>query len=208
MLVIRTPQRNPPQPVATAPERAPVPAASAPAAGIIGAGSRVGMTTNGRVCTNALLVGDKLSATVSSATIGSNGASIPAGSTVVLEVASIYRAEPVEASQLEFRVRSIDVNGESFPVSGEVTTLGSLERLQQQTGNDRSKVVGGAVAGAMIGRILGRSTRATVIGAAAGAAAGTAAAMHSQPSDACLPDGSALRLTLTRDIVSRRVGAI
>jgi hypothetical protein len=56
----------------------------------------------------------------------------------------------------------------------------------------------------VLGRILGRSTKATVIGAAAGAAAGTAAAKSSESSNACLPAGSALRLTLSRDIAVRR----
>jgi len=46
-----------------------------------------------------------------------------------------------------------------------------------------------------------------VIGAAAGAAAGTAAAKATQSTDACLPNGGSLQLTLTRDIVARR-GAI
>jgi hypothetical protein len=47
-----------------------------------------------------------------------------------------------------------------------------------------------------------------VIGAAAGAAAGTAAAHASQNSDACLPQGSALRLTLSREMVVRREGEL
>jgi hypothetical protein len=47
-----------------------------------------------------------------------------------------------------------------------------------------------------------------VIGAAAGAAAGTAAAKASQSTDFCLPEGSALRLTLSREIVVRREGEL
>lgn len=162
------------------------------------------MTTNGRVCTANLMPGDKFSATTSSATMGSNGAMIPAGSTVVLEVASIDRADPVSASRIEFRVRAIDVDGEARPVSGDVATLGQLEGVQTSSGNDKQKVIGGAVAGAVLGRILGKSTKATVIGAAAGAAAGTAAARRSQESDACLPQGTPLRLTLSRDVVVQR----
>ena len=203
--VARTPQPTPPQPVATTPAPTPAPAeAAAPAPGIIGTGSRVGMTTNARVCTNNLLVGDKFTATVTSGTIGSNGAAIPAGSTVVLEVASVDRADPVEASRIEFRVRAIDVNGAPQPAAGDVATLGTMEKVQESSGNDRNKVIGGAVAGAVLGKIFGKSTKATVIGAAAGAAAGTAAARASQSSHACLPEGSPLRLTLTRDIVVRR----
>ena len=203
--VRRSPVTAPPQEVAVDPVPTPAPAAApAPAAGVIGAGTRLGMATNAKVCTANLLVGDKFSATVTSGTVGSNGAAIPAGSTVILEVASVDRADPIENSRIEFRVRSVDVNGDPQPVSGDVATLGTMEGVQSSSGNDRQKVIGGAVAGAVLGRILGKSTKATVIGAAAGAAAGTAAARRSTTSDACLPEGSPLRLTLSRDIVVRR----
>ena len=161
------------------------------------------MNSNARVCTADLLVGDKFTATVSTGTVGSNGAAIPAGSTVVLEVASVDRSDPIESSRITFRVRSVDVNGEPQPVAGDVAVLAPMDKVQSSSGNDRNKVIGGAVAGAVLGKIFGRSTKATVIGAAAGAAAGTAAARNSQNSDACLPEGSPMRLTITRDIVVR-----
>ncbi|MDB4889790.1 MAG: hypothetical protein JWL61_1645 [Gemmatimonadetes bacterium] len=201
--VARTPEPTPPQPVATTPAEAPAPA-PAPAAGVIGSGSRVGMSTNGKVCTASLLVGDKFTATVTSGTTGTNGASIPAGSIVVLEVASIDRADPIESSHIQYRVRSIDVNGEPQAAAGDVTNLGTMQAVNTSSGNDRNKVIGGAVAGAVLGKIFGRSTKATVIGAAAGAAAGTVAAQRGHSSDACLPEGSPMRLTITRDIVVRR----
>jgi hypothetical protein len=162
---------------------------------------------NERTCTSAL-VGDKFSATVSSATVGSNGAVIPAGSTVVLEVTSVERADPAEASKIHFHVRAIDVNGVSYPGEGEVTTLSQMESERVAGGSDRKKVVGGAVAGAVLGTILGKSTKATVIGAAAGAAAGTAAAKRSESTRACLAAGSSLQLTLSRAIVMRREGTL
>ena len=208
-----TPRReNPPARVAQAPrapapraeEPAPAPASPAAATGVIGAGSRIGMTINGRVCTNTALAGDKFTATVTTPTMGSNGAMIPAGATVVLEVASVDRAEPVENSRVEFRVRAIDINGSARPADGDVATLAQLEKVQTAGGNGRTKVIGGAVAGAVLGQIFGRSTRATVIGAAAGAAAGTAASQASRSTYACLPEGSALRLTLARDLIVRR----
>jgi hypothetical protein len=190
-----------PEPVAEAPQPGPAP-------GIIGAGARVGMTTNGRVCAKNALVGDKFTATVSSATVGSNGAVIPAGATVVLEIASVDRADPIEASQIRFRVRAIDLDGVARPAEGDVATLGSMEPVRTNAGNERTKVIGGAVAGAVLGQIFGHSTKATVIGAAAGAAAGTVAARSGQSTDACLPNGSPLQLTLTRDLAVRRVGPI
>jgi hypothetical protein len=205
-------RENPPAQVAQAPrepapraeEATPAPAPAAAPAGVIGAGSRIGMTINGRVCTNTALAGDKFTATVTSATVGSNGAIIPAGSIVVLEVASVERADPVENSRIDFRVRAIDVNGSARAADGDVQTLASLEKAQTSGGNEKTKVIGGAVAGAVLGQIFGRSTKSTVIGAAAGAAAGTAAAHASRSTYACLPEGSALRLTLSQDLVMRR----
>jgi hypothetical protein len=203
-VVAAIPRQPAPRAEAPTPEPAPAPA---PAPGVIGAGSRIGMTINGRVCTNTALAGDKFTATVSSATMGSNGAMIPAGATVVLEVASVDRADPVENSRIEFRVRAIDVAGAARPADGDVQILSSLEKAESSAGNEKTKVIGGAVAGAVLGQIFGRSTKATVIGAAAGAAAGTVAARSSRSSFACLPEGSALRLTLSRDLVMQR-GAI
>ena len=126
----------------------------------------------------------------------------------MLEVASVDRVDPIESSRIDFRVRAIDVNGEPVPATGDVVTLEALEKVRASSGNDGKKVAGGAVAGAILGRIFGGSTKATVIGAAAGAAAGTVAAKNSQSTDACLPLGSQLRLTLSRDVVVRRSGAL
>jgi hypothetical protein len=204
------PVARPQRPPATASPRTPEPAdepapgpAHSPSAGVIGAGARVGLATNGRVCAATALAGDKFTATVTSATTGSNGAVIPAGSVAVLEIASVDRADPLENSRITFRVRSIDIDGESRPASGDVATLGALEPVQGATNNAKTKVIGGAVAGAVLGRILGGSTKATVIGGAVGAAAGTAAARRGQTTDACLPNGTALQLTLSRDMTMR-----
>jgi len=203
--VMRTPRPTTPAP--TPVERAPDAPAPAPAGPVIGAGARVGMTMNDRTCTTAL-AGDKFTATVSSETVGTNGAIIPAGATVVLEVTSVDHADPVEASRIHFHVRAIDVDGKLYPAEGELTTLSQMETERMSGGSDRTKVVGGAVAGAVLGRIFGGGAKGTVIGAAAGAAAGTAAARRSQTSRACLAAGSSLQLTLSRDIVMRRNGSI
>lgn len=206
-------RRGPPAEVAQAPRRptrqadepAPAPSqAPGPVAGVIGAGARIGLSINGRVCTNTALAGDKFTATVTTATVGSNGAMIPAGATVVIEVASVERADPAQNSRIEFRVRTIDVNGAARQADGDIAALASLEAGQTAGSNERTKVIGGAVAGAVLGQIFGRSTKSTVIGAAAGAAAGTVAARSSRASYACLPEGSAMRLTLSRDLVVRR----
>ena len=82
------------EPAAT-PDTQPTPAPSpGPAAGVIGTGSRIGMTINERACTLSALVGDKFTATVTNTTVGTNGATIRAGTTVVQGCAHL-RQQPV-----------------------------------------------------------------------------------------------------------------
>ena len=56
---------------------------------MIAAGTGIALTANSRVCTQSNRPGDKIVATVTSAVTGSNGAVIPAGSKVVLEIVSV-----------------------------------------------------------------------------------------------------------------------
>ena len=158
--------------------------------------------TKSAVCTTNL-PGDKITATVTSAIVGENGATIPLGTIVVLEVTSIGSEDRPETAQIGLRVRSILINDEPTSMEGDVAIASDLER-RQVPGNknaDRRKVVGGAIAGAVIGQIMGKDTRSTVIGAAAGAAAGTAAAAASRKFEACLPAGGSLRVTTSQPII-------
>ena len=183
-----------PQPVAEAP-------APAPRFRGIAAGTSFALSTGSRVCTNNL-PGDKIVATVTSAVHGEDGAYIPLGTTVVLEVASVTPGDSPETAQIALRVRSIIINDEPKSVDGNVAVLSDLERVQRagSSSSDKKKVIGGAVAGAIIGQIMGKDTRSTVIGAAAGAAAGTAAAAASRKYDACLPAGGNVRVTTAQPI--------
>lgn len=167
----------------------------------IAAGTSFGITTTGQVCTSNL-PGDKIVATTNSAVSGENGAVIPAGTSVVLEVASVTPGDSPENAQIVMRVRSIVLNGEPISTDATAAVESGLVRGEATANNsDKKKVIGGAIAGAVIGQVLGRDTRSTVIGAAAGAAAGTAAASATRKYHACLPAGGSLRVTTTRPIV-------
>lgn len=132
---------------------------------------------------------------------GSNGFRIPAGSKAVIEVVTITRHANADSATIDFRIRSINADGVTYAVAGEVRPVGSLERTARASqGGDKSKVIGGAIAGAVLGQVLGKDTKSTVIGAAAGAAAGTAAASAARKYEGCLPASSALRLTLTEPL--------
>ena len=195
--VVTRPQPTRPQPT----EEVAVAPAPAPRAKGFGAGTSFGLTTKSVVCTTNL-PGDKIVATIAEPVRGDNGAILPAGTSVVLEVASVTPGDTPEHAQIALRVRSIDLNEEAIRADGDVAILSPLQRHEQprDKNSDRRKVVTGAVAGAVLGQIMGRDTKSTVIGAAAGAAAGTAAAMAGRKFDACLPAGANLRVTTTQQI--------
>jgi hypothetical protein len=158
------------------------------------------MTSGGRVCTEDNRPGDKIVATIDSPVSGSNGAVIPAGSKVVLEVASVT---PGDQGDIQFRVRSIYVNDSSYTIAGTVTPSTPLERVKVANSDpnaDKKKVIGGAIAGAILGQIIGHNTRGTVIGAATGAAAGAVAARATEKYEACLPAGASLHMMLAQPV--------
>jgi hypothetical protein len=188
------PSRPEPQPV-----EAPTPA-PARRRGFV-TGTSFGVVTKTPVCTTNL-PGDKFTATLTSDVQGENGAVIPAGTTVVLEVASVTPGDKPENAQISLRLRSIVLNDDPINVDGSVAVVSDLERREvaRDKNADRKKVIGGAVAGAILGQIMGKDTRSTVIGAAAGGAAGAVAAAASKKYDACLPAGGNVRVTTSEPI--------
>lgn len=187
-----------PQPVGVAP----APAAT-PARAEIGSGAGLALTSGSKVCTSSL-PGDKFVATVNSDVSGSNGAVIPAGSTVVLEVASAANGDNAQSAQLSLRVKAIVVGDKTYNVTGDVAPEATLVRTKVQNPDanaDKKKVIGGAIAGAILGQMIGHNTKGTIIGAAGGAAAGAAAAKMTEKWEACLPAGAPLHLTLGSALV-------
>jgi len=201
--VVETPPPRPvSSPLMSAPAPSPAPAAG-PAAGAISAGAGFALTSTSKVCTGTNLPGDKLVATVNEAVTGSNGAVIPAGSSVVLEIASVTPGENGAAAQMTFRVRSIVVNDKNYTVAADVATLAPLEKskVAGDPNAEKKKVIGGAIAGALIGQMIGHNTKGTIIGAAAGAATGAAVSRSGEKWEGCLPAGAPMRLTLSSALV-------
>jgi hypothetical protein len=184
------------------PTPAPLPA-RAPAAAPsreIGAGTGIVMTSGGRVCTATNRPGDKIVATIDSPVRGTNGALIPAGSKVVLEIASVTAGDQ---AHIDFRVRGLYVNDSLYAASGTVSPTTPLERVKvanPDANADKKKVIGGAIAGAILGQIIGHNTKGTVIGAATGAAAGAVAAKAGEKYENCLPAGASLHMILGQPV--------
>ena len=126
------------------------------------------MTNGPKVCSNTLQVGDRVTATTSSVVSGSNGVSIPAGARVGLVVTKSKTSNnQTDDAELAFDVRSVTFGGETYTMTGEVSTEAVVK---ERKGGDGKKVAIGAAAGAVIGNMIGGGSRAqrTVVGAAAG----------------------------------------
>lgn len=216
---ILTPSRNPRR-VATTPKSTPQPVEDAPVTtpngntvtenttgsergiGTIASGSEISLYSGQRVCTNNYAVGDRFTASVAESVQGSNGVSIPAGATAVIELTSLKRSENANDNiEMEFVVRSIAFNGKTYPVNSTVTSA-QVEKVRNgDASNDARKVATGAVIGAIAGQIFGHKTKSTVIGAATGAAAGAVVAGATGKYDGCVPNGGRISLKLNQAMV-------
>jgi len=201
--VVSTPAPSPP-PVVESPEPAPA-ATPAPAptvrTGVIGAGTTVGLSLDSRACSNANRPGDKMVAHTAEAVTGTNGVVFPAGSAVVVEVASVVQSGSADSSTITFRVKTITADGVTHPVTGDVLATGTLEKTRVETRSaDQKKVLAGAILGAIVGRVAGGGGKGTVIGAATGAAVGAAAAAATARYETCVPAGAPLRLTIREPV--------
>ena len=167
----------------------------------IGAGATFSLAGQQRICTGTNRPGDRFIATVSNTISGTNGATIPAGSNVVLEVVSVTPPGNGSDGAINLTVNSVELNGRNYPVRGDVSSSGELEKVRVNGESDKKKVIGGAIAGAILGQMMKKNTKGTVIGAAAGGAAGAVAAKMTEKYDGCLPVGAPMRLTLSSAIM-------
>ncbi len=172
--------------------------------GTIPSGTSLALKSNARVCTNTYTVGQTFTASLANAVSGSNGATIPAGADVTLEVTNLKRSENVnDKIVMEFAVKSVSFGGKTYPVSGTVSNA-DVERVRNQPkSKDAQKVATGAVVGAIAGQIFGKSTKSTIIGAAAGAAAGGGVAAATSNYEGCVPDGGAIAVELSAPLQVR-----
>jgi hypothetical protein len=194
-----------PVPQASAPAPAPV-SPAAPATGIVSAGTSFAVAPATRICTNTHKAGDRFTTTLATAVYGSNGVTIPAGSTVTVRVLESARSEDSkDRAKLALDIMSVIVGADTYEVSGTVTPVAPFEMVRAQSTGEQVKKVGvGAAIGAIAGQILGKNTKSTVIGTAVGAAAGGVVASAMNDYDACIATGPSLNVTLGRDLKIKR----
>lgn len=172
------------------------PSEPARSSGTISAGTTIGVTSGEKVCSNTLQVGDRITATTNAPISGTNGVSIPAGARVGLAVtASKTSSRQGDDAVLTFDVRSVAFGGDTYDVTGSVTTASVVT---ERAGGDAKKVAIGAGVGAGVGNVVGGGSRTqrTIVGAAAGALGGAVVAAMTGDRLACLPAGSPLTVTV------------
>ena len=164
----------------------------------LSSGTALSGKTNAAICSLANRPGDRIVAELAAPVHGPDGATLPAGTPILVEMT------PSDADgRFTFLVRSVQVNGELVPVQGTVRVGDDVAVTERRVskGGKKGKVVTGAIIGAITGRVLGGGTRGTVIGAARGAAAGTIAAARGSRTERCLPAGTTLSITLSAPLV-------
>ena len=183
------------------PAPAPVPT-PVPNRGTIAAGTVLSVAPTTRICTNTHKVGDRFTASSQQSVQGTNGATIPAGSTASMRVTESSRSENSKSNiKLAFVIESIQIGSDNYPVSGNVTQMAALDKVRaQSTVTQAEKIGAGAAIGAIAGQILGKNTKSTVIGATVGAAAGTAVAAGQADYDGCVPVGTPMNVSLDQSI--------
>ncbi len=169
-------------------------------AGVVASGTTIVLAASSQICTNTNHVGDKFTATVSDAVLGSNGAAIPAGSGASGHVVALAPSNnATQAVVVQLAIDALSVNGTSVPVNAEVVSAQVEKKRATSTQQDATKVGAGAVAGGILGGLIGHDVKGAVIGAAAGAAAGGAVAVSTAKFQGCVPQGGKITIKLDSD---------
>jgi hypothetical protein len=184
---------------APAPTTPAAPSAPAARAASLAAGTRLTATTTAEVRSNKNKVGDTVTATIADDVKDNTGrVVIPAGSTVVLKVTAIKVSENKsdKTGTLTLQPTSVGINGQSYPVSARIDSVGSQLQGRKTGAGDIAKVGAGAGIGAVVGRVLGGSTKGAVIGGVIGGAVGAQRAVETKDRDVVLPEGTSVTLVL------------
>ena len=182
-----------------------MPAARPATAATLPAGTTLHARLDDSLGTDRSKVGDRFTATVTSAVTAENGATVvPAGAIVRGTVTGLDDSDRVgENAYIRLDFESLSFDGRDYAFDANVVATG-LEK-QGDTRSETVKKAGiGAAAGAVLGAVVGdMELKNIVLGAAIGAAAGTVISLGAGDVEAVLPAGSELTLRST-ELVSLR----
>jgi hypothetical protein len=191
-----TPSTRAAAPTQPSPSSSTVPAATSAS---LAAGTRLTASTTAEVRSNKNKVGDTVTATIANDVKDNAGnVVIPAGSAVVLKVTAIKESENKsdKTGTLTLQPTSVSINGQSYPLSAKIDSVGTQLQGRKTGAGDIAKVGAGAGIGAVVGRVLGGSTKGAVIGGVIGGAVGAQRAVETKDRDVVLPEGTSVTLVL------------
>ena len=165
-------------------------------------GTVIAGRTNGQICARANRPGDRLVIVTTTDSFGPDGARLPAGSQIVVEMTA-----PEAGSEFAFRAKSVQVDTALLPIYGtvRVDSPNQTTRTVQPEGTEKKSTLGTAMKGALLGGMLGGRNGA-IIGAAGAVAAGAVVDRRNAVSERCLPSGVALSVILSAPLVLGQSG--
>jgi hypothetical protein len=184
---------------ATAKPAAPAPAPK-PSGRTLAAGTTISTTALDSISSRYNKAGQTMRVRVANDIAGSDGrVVIPAGSVMTLTISKIAPSENKSdnTGTLVLVPTSVEIGGNSYDVTGSVTSVASTLKGRGVTAGDAAKVGAGAAAGAAAGQVIGKKTAPTIIGAVVGAAAGAAVASNTADRDVVVAPGAEIVVELT-----------
>lgn len=186
------------EPPAEEPAVEPEPAPDPEPTVTIPSGTAIRATLDGEISTKTAKVGDRFTATVSSAVVEGRTVLVPEGATLTGEVTGVQKKEGDQKAGLGLAFRTLTIEGEPYPFGGSLTSI--TPKTEREMKDEGAKIGGGAAAGGLLGAIIGGDAKGAVIGAAAGAAAGTVVTLATREEHAVLPAGTAMELRVDESL--------
>ena len=162
------------------------------------AGTVIGLTAGQEISSRTHKPGQTMTAAVGEAIKDDKGNTvIPAGATVTLAIVQLAASgNKSDSGKLELRPVRVTINGESYPIEGQVTHVDHELKGRPVQAGDAAKVGVGAAAGAILGRVLGGKKKGAIVGGVVGAAAGTAVAIQTADRDVVIHSGAKITILL------------
>jgi len=169
----------------------------------LASGTTIDATTDRTISSRTDKAGETFTASVSSDVKDARGrVAIPAGSTVTMTITELQSADDKSKAdgRITIDVTSVTVNGSTYPVSADITSMAHTLKGQGVGGSEVAKTAAGAVIGGVAGRIIGGDSKGTVIGAVVGAAAGAAVAVETANRDVVVAAGTPIVIALNQQV--------
>jgi type IV secretory pathway VirB10-like protein len=191
---VATPQIEPAQEAARAPEPAPAPPVPQFEEVVLPASSVMGLEVDTPLSSEQARLEDRVDARVTRDVVASGRVAIPAGSRVIGAVTVVERGGKVkQTARLGVRFHTLVLaDGREIPLSTEPV----YREGESPAGESARKIGGAAIGGAILGAIIGGG-KGAVIGGATGAAGGSAVVMAGDRNAATLAPGTVVTVRLS-----------